>query len=206
MFREYAHVPSSEIARLASKQTIRLCILNDSVYPVFNISSMRSVVHEVSNQLDSVANIELRIIDIKLYPYVYHNYDSLDQRYGDMQARLVGAFCSPRTDIVIILTSKWTSRYGGYAWPRNDIIILFYFESVLNGYLVDVNGDTYPINVLKHELGHIFGIERHSEDSTSFMHDPVFTGLPADAWNHSEVSFLRTRRKTIFGGWRRPSS
>jgi predicted Zn-dependent protease len=63
-------------------------------------------------------------------------------------------------------------------------------------YFMDVGGNLAVITVLKHELGHLFGL-KHDEDERSFMHTPSSYSL--GLWSRADIDgILKNKYKKWF--------
>ncbi|GEM_PF-3009469 len=191
-----------ELAPYSSHQVIRLCVLNDSVLPVENIELLRKIVQNVSNQYESHIGVEFRISEIHSYPFVLKYTPVMDgATYGRAQSLFIRDFCSPSSDIVLIVTNIMhpDGFWAGFDWNNEDIVLLTDFELIASD--SDIT-HARIINLLKHELGHNLGL-RHVYHIDSFM-QPWVGDLVFDTWNQLDIAFLMTRRRKVFGRWKDP--
>jgi len=165
-------LPSLLFAQLnsSSKRIIKPCLAIDGEYPV-PISLVNQAMDKVSSEFEN----NVGIVFEKTAPVLHDG--NLERNDFDHLIYLI-SICPLRFEMAILFTNRLlekvydgdTTTLAGDSSERYGIVIVYGFWDRFQ--FQDAGGESVMITVLKHELGHLFGLPHQTTDESSFMYTP----------------------------------
>jgi hypothetical protein len=157
-----------EIDATHATRTIEVCVLNDKESPV-KAEVIWQAINSVSREYEN--HVSIRFEAHTFVPFK-GNVAILPVDFG----RFVNNVCTPSNEVRIIFTNEameFPRKDGrieelvGYTHENTGVIILYNVEKQSRD--LDQGGNSALETSLKHEIGHLFGLE-HTTDKESFIH------------------------------------
>ncbi|MEK7464667.1 MAG: matrixin family metalloprotease [Patescibacteria group bacterium] len=190
-----------------TKRTIGVCVLKDTA-GVISDSAVNSAISEVFEEYKYNVGISFEVLDRSSYSGII-NPDLVSARISNGRP-----YCALSTNIVILFTNQESMRvrvrkrlfrktittsveYFGEAYQNRGLIVIYHFQQNIG--MINMSGKPLLPAILKHEMGHLFGLE-HSKNTESFMY-----AIANSSFGKWTPSIIKKIEKNRWINWRHES-